>query len=204
MSLIDTTYFVGDISLPINTNSNLNSNLTASISMYENEILKKLLGYDLWKELVADLDKDGQPQTQKFINLVNGAEFTFDYYGHTISEKWSGFVNSDKISLIAYYVYHKYKRNTEAHSTSVGEVKAKGENSYNVSSLSRLVWSFNSMVELYGEIPLGVQRRRGFLEIDSYLHYNVKPSAYNFLLANKDTYSNWVFEPIAKINSFML
>ena len=202
MSLIDTTYFVGDISLPVSTNSNISSNLTNSITRYEDEILKKLLGYELWRDFKAGIAED-EPD-QKWIDLRDGAEFSFEYWGHTITTKWNGLVNIDKISLIAYYVYYKHKRNNETHSTGLGEVKAKGVNSEAVSSLSKLIWSFNSMVELYGEIPANVIKVRDFLEIDNYEHHNRAASAYNFLLANKETYTNWIFEPIKKINPFML
>ena len=85
MSLIDTTYFVGDISLPVSTNSNISSNLTNSITRYEDEILKKLLGYELWRDFKAGIAED-EPD-QKWIDLRDGAEFSFEYWGHTITTK---------------------------------------------------------------------------------------------------------------------
>jgi hypothetical protein len=202
MSLIDTTYFVGDINVPLSSNTDLNTAFTESITRYENAILKRLLGYDLWKEFIDGIAED--EVEQKWIDLRDGAEFTFDFYGNTVSTKWNGLINSDKISLIAYYVYCKHRLANDTHYTGIGEVKSKGENSNAVSSLSKQVWAFNSMVALYGHVPLKVMDVYNFLTCDSYQHFNREPSAYNFLLANKDTYSNWIFEPIARINPFNL
>ena len=57
------------------------------------------------------------------------------------------------------------------------------------------------MIDIYGDTPYDYGETF-FLQQDRYDHYNVKPSAYNFLLANKDDYPEWIFKPIDKLNIF--
>jgi hypothetical protein len=204
MSLIDTTYFINDIGVPLSSNTTLNSNFTNAITRYENEILKKLLGYTLWKEFTDAVEAatEESPLAQKWIDLRDGAEFSFEWEGYTVSEKWNGLVNSDLRSLIAYYVYYMYRRDNESQFTGIGESLSISENSKWVSPLNKLVHVYNSMVDLYGKTPNYARAYKCFLNVDDYVHYNTNPSAYNFLLANKDDYTSWVFTPIGKVNSF--
>ena len=201
MSLKDTTYFVRDINVPLSSNSTLNSVFTNSVLRYENEILKNLLGYTLWKEFTDAIAVVGNP-AQKWVDLRDGADFSFDFNGHTINTHWNGLVNSEKVSLIAYYVYYQHRVNHESEYTGIGEVVAKGENSKRVSPLDKLVLVHGNMLDLYGRIPAKARRYYSFLNNANYFHYDDKPSAYNFLLANVDTYTNWVFKPIGGVNAF--
>jgi len=202
MSFIDYTYFINDIGLPVSSNTALRTALTEAITAYEEEILKKLLGYTLWKALDADL-VDSVPQTQIYIDLVNGAEFTFTYEGYTINTKWEGLVNTAKKSLLAYYTYYQYRRNFVGNATGIAEVVNKPENATVVSPLHKLTRAWNRMVDLYGETPNILFKYPDYFLTDSnYEHFNTQPSAYNFLLANSDDYPDWVFTPIRKINRF--
>ena len=202
MSFIDYTYFINDIGLPVSSNTALRTALTEAITAYEEEILKKLLGYTLWKALDADL-VDSVPQTQIYIDLVNGAEFTFTYEGYTINTKWEGLVNTAKKSLLAYYTYYQYRRNFVGNATGIAEVVNKPENATVVSPLHKLTRAWNRMVDLYGETPNILFKYPDYFLTDSnYEHFNTQPSAYNFLLANSTDYPTWVFTPIRKINRF--
>jgi len=206
MSLIDTSYFVRDISAPVSSNATLNSNLTNSILRYENEILKSLLGYSLWKEFTdaiaaSVLTLNPVPLAQKWVDLKNGAEFSFELNGTTITTKWNGLVNTDKISLISYYVYYKHRMDHDTEYTGIGEVSAKQENSHAANPLFKIVGAHNSMVELYGNIHRDIVRYRSFSDSANYVHYNESPSAYNFLLANISDYAGWRFTPIARLST---
>lgn len=200
MSLIDTTYFVRDINVPLSANATLNTNFTNSINRYEDEILKMLLGYSLWKEFKAGLEEESP--AEKWTNLRDGAEFSFTFDGQTITTKWEGLANDSKISLIAYYVYYMHRKFNDTEFTGLAERKSRSKDYIPVSPLHKLVWAYNSMVDLYGAIPTRVRKVSTFLNVDSYEHWNDAPSAYNFLLANKDTYTGWVFKPLAKQNAF--
>lgn len=195
MSFINNTYFNRDINL---TSGQLN-NMTFWISEYEPEILEKLLGYNLYSELISDLDIDGNPQSQKFIDLVDGKEFSFDLNGYTINTKWKGLRNNFKKSLIAYYVYYQYRINNESFNSSVGQVITNTENSVHVDAKPELIIAWNKMIDLYGFIPYNYVNNC-FLDNSNYIHYNNLPSAYNYLLANIVDFNNWVFEPIETQN----
>ena len=220
MSFIDNTYFVKDIAIPIN--STLQAISDEYILRYENEILQKLLGYELLKALLADLDGSGDPQTQRFIDLVDGAEFSFDFNDNTINTKWEGLRNTMKKSFIAYWVYFQYRNENESFFSGIGQRKGKGENSVMVDVRPKLVSSWNKMIKLYGKTPKYyypyqttrynaritdrfykvLLDKEFFLDQSNYEHYNCDPSAYNFLLANIDDYPEWIFEPIKKLNVF--
>jgi len=206
MSFIDYNYFINDINLPLGSKTELRTAINNAIDDYEPEILKKLLGYTLWKALIADLDGDGNPQTQIYTDLVNGAEFSFTYEGHTINTKWEGLRNTDTYkSLLSYYVYYQYRRNSGTNSSGMTELVNKPENADIVSPVYKLTRAWNRMVDLYGQTPLKYfDSKTYFLNQSNYEHYNTEPSAYNFLLANVSNYSDWVFTPIRKINSFGL
>lgn len=196
MSLIDNTYFTEDINL---TSAQL-TNISDWIDVYEAAFLKMLLGYPLYKLLLADLDGNGDPQTEPYTSLVDGAEFSFEYAGLTITDKWEGLRGLNKKSVIAYYVAYQYIDQNETFNTTAGQKRNNSENSISVSPVFKLVDIWNKMVDLYGPVP--DYRSEFFLNNDNYVHYNALPSAYNYLLANKDTFSTWVFKPLQKINVF--
>ena len=58
------------------------------------------------------------------------------------------------------------------------------------------------MVELYGITPDRLIYDELFLNQSGYNHHNALPSAYNFLLANLETYPEWVFKPLERQNIF--
>lgn len=205
MSFIDSTYFVRDINVPFNNASASDaaySKLLDSISRYENEVLKSLLGYTLWKELLDDLNESGVPQTQKWIDFVNGAEFSFELDGQTVSTKWNGIVNSDKVSLLSYYVYFKHRFYGQTSYSGIGETKAKGENSTVADGSYKITGAWNNMINLYGQVPYEYTDKIFFQDSDNYVHYNDDPSAYNFLLANISDYSGWAFTPLKKKHNY--
>ena len=214
MSLIDYTYFIRDISVPIVAASSSDTHyvkLNDSITRYENDVLKSLLGYTYWKEMTdayakSILDKEDENYAAlptKWDELINGTDLEFEYYGRTVTTYWNGLINSDKISLLAYYVYFYHRLYGQTSYTGLGETKAKGENSVSVSGGEKMIWAWNKMVKLYGEIPRPqVKYKNFFTEIDNYVHYNDAPSAYNFLLANKASYADWIFTPLQKKHNF--
>lgn len=202
MSLIDNTYFNNDINLiaPSQTGS-----IQQWITEYEPVLLKKLLGYDLYALLETDLNGTSEPTEQRFKDLVDGKIFTFDVNGYTISTKWDGLRQKVlKTSLIAYYVYYQYRNETESSNSGAGQINPLTENSTKVSVQPKLRTTWNKMIDIYGIIPKQLSFPEYFLNIDNYEHYNIIPTAYNFLLAEKDTYPEWIFEPMRKINKYNL
>lgn len=117
MALIDKTYFAYDISLPAGNYSDIDG----WIARLEPEILKELLGADL-ATLIINYSESSE---QRVKDIVEGKNFTID----DVTYKWDGLVNSQKRSLLAFYVYCQYLRYNVTTTTATGERKAKNENS---------------------------------------------------------------------------
>jgi hypothetical protein len=195
--LIDNTYFIGDVNLT----SQMLNNIQGYIDLYEKEILIKLLGYPLYAELVDDI-VDGDPQTERFVKLVDGDVFTFEtYQGYTVNAKWPGLRDKElKKSLIAYYVYFNYLNFNNTQITTVGHKSTKAENSESVDVRMRLVMAWNNMLEWYGTTFKNLSNYQAYLDSSNYRHENPNPSAFNYLLAKIDDFNNWIFEPQKRIN----
>lgn len=199
-NIIDNTYFVRDIDIPQGSRPELNEGLTASIALYEPEVLKQLLGYKLWKLVQAAYDASvltSNPVAlpQIYADLINGAEFSFEFRGVTIEEKWVGLRNASKVSLIVNYVYYHHRRNNVSQFNGIGQTVSKAENSTIVSPRYAIKAAWNKFVDLYGETGYVGSTN------ESYGVWSNYPSAYNFLLANSADYPDWKFTPQEKIYS---
>jgi len=178
MSLIDKTYFVLDINVPDGTHSQL----AAYITRYEKEVLMRLLTPDLY-DLVAAYDSGTSEQRIK--DLVEGKDYTVD--GYTV--RWNGLINSDKSSLISFYVYYHYVKSLASLLMPVGNVKPSQENSGRADVSQKLQTAWHSFRELagYPGQPL------------------LRPSLYNFLAEHEDDYPEWEVETVehfGNINAF--
>jgi len=202
-SFIDSSYFVGEINIP-NTTQNATA-IVQAITQYEKEILIQLLGYPLYKLLIADCTGEGGiPVTQIYIDLVDGAEFTHEVNGEEVTLKWEGLQNTALQSLIAYYVYYKYVEREVTHLSGVGVVMTPTKLGLRASSINKMCAAWERMRELYGKIPPDYKRfyHGPIKEANLAYVFNYDPSAYNFLFANKDDYPDWIFTPQWNINQF--
>lgn len=170
MSLIDSSYFNFEIN--VDTDDDY-SDMTNIIARYEPEILRRLLGYDLAKSVMAYANPGS---TQAIIDLVDGKEYT---NGSGQLVKWIGLKNSEKISLIAYYVFYWYAKNRATMSASLGELKPATENAQQVSAADRVSGAWLRLRELYED-------------------------AYCFLSEHEQDYPEWVFQSLGSVNSFNL
>lgn len=189
-NIIDYTYFINEINVPIQSRTELNGAINQSIALYEDQILRLLLGYKLWKEMKAAYDASvaeiPTPLPEKWDRFINGAEFEYKVNGETVLDKWIGLKNTSKISLIANYVYFFHRRNNVSQNNGIGETISNAENATVVSPYAKCVNAWNTMVDMYGEL-------------DEYGNPMPLPSAYNFLLANHSDYPDWKFTPVEKI-----
>jgi hypothetical protein len=177
MALIDRNYFNFEINLPVNANSDLSN----YIDRFEPEILKSLLGYELYTLVAASTDTSG-----RLYDLINGKEYTVAYNGRDQKVKWEGLVNADHKSLIAYYVYYQFQRCKATLPGASGEVKLKHESSFNADLHMKIMDAWSRMRELYGYAGQS----------------ELQPSAYNFLMANESDYPEWIFTEIGSMNAF--
>jgi len=207
MSIIANTYYHSDINLIAGTDGQLESVSESWQAIYEEIILKKLLGYDLYALYVADLattpTTPQSPTLQRFKDLVDGKDLTFEVKGYTVSTRWIGLRDSTMLkSLIAYYVYYNYRNETESSNSGAGQILPLPENSTKADVRPKLINTWNKMIDWYGLTPNSIISKEYFLNTGNYRHYNSLASSYNFLLANIDTYPEWVFEPLEKQNIF--
>jgi hypothetical protein len=198
MSFTTGAYFKNDIAIPNITSdggTSYDADIISAIAKYESEIRIDLLGYELNKALEADLNGSGVPQSQRFIDLVNGAEFTHPETEQLL--KWIGFVNDEKESMIAYYIYYNYVYYNNIHLSGVGSVDVQAQNAKKVSPFDKLQLSWIKFQKLYAGFDYDINERyfseHGVKVEDLVGAFNTLPSAYNFLYANKENYPEWVF-----------
>lgn len=183
MPIIDTDYFRGEITLPTSTPEQ-QSAINELMEPFEDDALNKMLGYDLKSEYLLN------PTSQRFLDLRDGAEFTFTFQGRVVTRKWIGFKNDKNISVLAYHSYFYIQRDRTTHTGNLGETKTREESSDSASSWSKSISAWNKYIALKGE----ANDWYNSFELSSYEHIDDKPSLFNFLLANKETYPEWVFE----------
>jgi len=207
MSVIDGSYFINEITLAnIKEHGSYTSVITNAIDKYEPEIMIDLLGYELYGLLIADLSKDIGDREQRFIDLVDGAEFRHPDTDQLL--KWIGLQNTQKESLIAYYVFFNHVYNSNIQMSGLGTVRHEGKNSENVSPFDKLQVAWENFQRLYANFDYDVNEcyfsEDGVLVDDLSGVFNTLPTAYNFLYANKDDYPEWVFKVKYDINIFNL
>jgi hypothetical protein len=186
MSLIDSTYFIREIDLPSTAISGTKEDLATFITQYEKEVLIDLLGYELYKDFIANSGDT------RWTRLTNGYEYQEDYQDGTTTVKWNGLINTDLISLIAYYVYFYYAKFHATRTSRVGESIDLSENANMTTWTPKMVNAWNEFVGLYGKQGDSV----------------INPTAYNFLKKFEDDatngYEGWIFTDHIKTNTFGL
>lgn len=200
-NFINDDYFIRDINLPLNNEEDI-TKLNSYIEKYQEDVLIMALGYDLYSKFIIDPEAE-----QRFKDIRDGKEFEFDFCGKLVKRKYIGLANTQKESLIAYYTYFFLVSNNVTFTSTTGEIKPDNENSNQASPNQKLMRSWNKFVDLTGNVfddKLSFYWDGWFNQFDlsSYQHVNAAPSLFNFLLANKDVYPEWEFQPSEKINIF--
>lgn len=86
MSLINSTYFIGDLTIAGLTRPEVSERLAVFISKYEDEFLRSVLGYPLYKSFLAGLSED--PVNQMWLDILEGKEY--EYSGR--ARQWRGLI----------------------------------------------------------------------------------------------------------------
>ena len=190
------------------------TDLTSIITVSEERILKDLLGEDLYLKLIADLS-GGVPQTQKYIDLVNGKTYSVvNEDGITVNVDYQGIKR-----MLRYFAYCDILKYQDSKNSEVGQVVSNQNNSTRLSDKSnqltvKIEPYYNKGTELYGfdienysnyltnpiygDIPITDfvdTRKRKY----DYYKELVKGSCFNFLYKNKTDYSTWQFTVKDKI-----
>lgn len=189
-NLIDHTYFVGEISLPAQVLQGDYADINPFIVKYEREALIDLVGYTLYKELKAGIDAGDPYNAEKWKRLITGHEYEIDYLGDTYLVKWNGLINSELISLLAYYIYFKYVQFHVTHTSGFGELIQQAENASKVSPSQKMVNAWNRFIDLRGDPSDDL----------------INPTCYNFLNNFEDDatngYPKWIFNVKRHTNTF--
>lgn len=138
-NLIDLTYFIGDIQLPTDQ---VQAKLLQKIKTAEPEILTKILGYDLYKKMLAS------PNSEPYKSLIEGKEYESDGYYY----KWRGFTNAEKESLIAFYVWLKFVQKDGSYVSGSGIMKNVAENSILDITDKLIASNYNQMIDMINEM----------------------------------------------------
>jgi len=141
--IIDYTYFIGKLRLPQTGNTDGRTVVEEFAEIYETEILKKAMGYDLWKAFTDGIEGSGDPD-QRWEDLLDGV--TFEYKG--INLRFNGLDPEDKITPIANYCYYKYLEDSAADVTLAGVATGAVDNNTRVSPMQKMIDAWNAMVDM--------------------------------------------------------
>lgn len=132
----------GELNISGTEQEHVQEKVTSFITKYEADYLLKVLGYPLYKLLIA---ASGYPTiaSGRFADLLNGAEYT-DNSGYV--RKWPG-LKATVANPIANYVYFFFMRDNASFSSPVGEVKANVMNASRTGSATKQARAWNEMVE---------------------------------------------------------
>lgn len=162
MSLIDSTYFVGDLNIPNTDKDYVLERLQYFIEKMERQLLQDILGYELYKPLVAAFDQAEDDSSYTYEtrlgNILNGTEYTGQ---DSRLHKWKGLVyvteSEVKGSLIANYVYWHWLKDQTTQTTGLGESATQAQNSTLTSPTIK-------MVKVWNEFAYQVQELFYFLQ----------------------------------------
>ena len=212
MYLINETYFTKSRYIP-NIQSNISDDLITLTEFIDSEsrlLLKNVLGYLNFKDLDQYIDVNGDlvGATQKWIDFVNGVEYT---YNNEIY-KWNGLLfqeGAQKESLIADYVFCKWLENEQSQMSGVGEVVINAQNAINVSGIERHVRVWNDFVMKYqGNYSYNVQPtywfKNGIRVTDWTSNYNGYVSMLEYLTHKEADFEPIPFKQYETINQFGL
>jgi hypothetical protein len=146
--IIDRSYFTGPLVIPQLGSIPVQDTVDAYITMYEPELLSKVMGESLANALnqaIEDLGSD-EDLDQRWKDILDGVSFT---NSSSRPSKWVGLAPVNQIpgGPIAAFVWFHYTRDTAAQNSGVGVVSATAENAVNVSPTFKLSQAWNSMVK---------------------------------------------------------
>jgi hypothetical protein len=143
-NLITYEYFKGVVNVPNSANANdpAKAEINQAIKDYEGLILTEILGYELHKLMMVDVN------ATPYNFLIKGAEF-FSGANNDVLEKWQGLANDAKdSSLIANFVYYKLLAHRSPVLTGIGSVNPLSDSGEVVIPTIQLVNTWNRMVDL--------------------------------------------------------
>lgn len=166
--------------LPVVNEPALLEQLNAVILSTQENYLKKMLGTIEFQNFVNNYS--GTVFTSPWIEFVNGANWIKQSKGVNITVKYPGIA-----SVLSYYMYYEYIKSKQTVKMQSGEGVTKFQNASQVVPVDLAVDAYNKGVEL-----------TGFDCNNDLEEYN--GTVYNFIEENENSFPNWDFKQIKKIN----
>lgn len=146
MSLLNITY--ADFSkgkYELHTGMYEQDKINAYIDKYERKYLIKLLGANLFKLFEADLVA-GVPQSAIYEAIYNPFEYDYSLGGCIV-------ISEGMVDMIKGFIYFEYMKDQTNQVAVSGNVRPKGENSENVSTLNSMIYTrYNESIRTYKAI----------------------------------------------------
>ena len=189
-TIIDNTYFQkGWLFIPNNKDINARpagsptaqSGIDFFVTEYERELLLNSLGVTLYDELQAEID--GVLTTQKWIDLVDGKNYTID----SKTKRWNGLRGANQQSLIAFYVYCQYLRNDNSTYLTTGIAQNTANNAERSDPTPKFVKAWTRFLSQYQGngynygYPTVIYNRSGMVGLDYYGSENIEVNMFQYL-----------------------
>ncbi len=158
MSFIDSSYFIGSVTVAQLGQSSVVTDLEQIIKEHEESFLSDVLGYELYDAMIEGLDT--ATPDQKWLDLRDGAKFVtttnfpgyFPFWTRTNwflnsvrRTRWVGFQTTDFLSPLTAYCYYRYMEHLRTQPTGVGIVKATAGASAGGVDQGKMVKAWNQM-----------------------------------------------------------
>lgn len=132
-SILNPADFTGEVSIALSTNSGVTPTVETCIAETQEDILKEMMGADLYLQFGAQLPN---PTSQRFIDLLNGVTYTDPYNMNDrgVYEKvdYTGLKRMLKLFTYWDYVTNQVGTNTISGMVQGGSATAKQFNSFEV------------------------------------------------------------------------
>lgn len=177
MSLLFLTIndFIGEVNLDLSNDANVQAQFEALGRQVQDDYLRDLLNDKLYNDLIADLDGSGNPQTQNFIDLVDGKTYL------TPGGATSNYEGLKR--MLKYFVYSETLDFNWSRNVSTGQITNTNENSQTINRADlRKVRSkiHNKAVNLYNSAGVFIN--------DNYEDYFPNTDDYSFWLPRVKRY----------------
>jgi len=147
--------------------------LQEKIDDVELEYLPQLLGVELYVLFMADLDPQGVPQTQRFLDIYNSFQIQVDDCGTNEIHQSLGMKK-----MLKAIVYFLYQRDQYTRATDNGPKRTRSENSEGIRKVEHDIFSrWNRAVRWWQAIQYRMETENP----DDYPEYN----GYNLELVNR-------------------
>ena len=153
---LDQSQFTGEINILFQSDS-IDKQFSDFAATFEKDVLTELLGITLYNEFIADINENNVPQTQKFIDLLNGVVYNLESNGRPIEYK-------GLLLMLQYLVFDAFIQSRNFTFTPNGTLSVDTENTKQVSNYDTKYKAtrniYNKGVRMYNEAILFVYEKR--------------------------------------------